>query len=569
MNAARLALLLLLLCSPSTFSPAAANPEQLWIVPLTSGQTIEQAWDAGAIILDRFPEALLVADDGSAEALAAAGFDLEGPVSLPAGKAVTLLRPRRPASDAPARSDTAVDVDAIAAVPGISVLWSDGCNVLVQAEGAFENAPPVLDLGKKVLSTTPMRRPRLPLRSDRFELPSDILEPTEFPPEIDPIVAEADPSDYFRWIRYLSGADPVEIGGTPFRFMTRYTHFWHCDKAEEYVYERFVDMGFTSVEYDTFQVGTSYARNVIATLPGTVTPERIYILCGHVDSISENPMLDAPGANDNASGTAVVLAAAEILKDYEFRSTIRFCAFTGEEQGLYGSGHYANVVQAAHDSILGVVNCDMVAYWDDDYGLLIQGPTWCALLMHIMEEACARYTGLATQHMYAAWGSDHVSFLRSGYPACMAIELDYHSYPHYHRTTDFAHHNSAAFGTDVLRASMATIAYLARVVGPRGASDAAEPGALPVLASGPNPFAESTVLRFALATPGRVNVSIYDVAGRLVRELVNEARPPGSHRVIWDGRDRSGREVGAGVYFTRLVTEDVSKAGKLIRVCPQ
>jgi hypothetical protein len=568
MNAARLALALLLLCSLSTSSSVAANPAQLWIVPLANGQTIEQAWDAGAIVLDRFPQALLVADDSSVEGLAAAGFDLEGPVVPAAGNTVALLRPRHPASGVPAPS-AAVDMDAIAALPGVRVLWTDGCNVLVEAEGAFESAPPVLDLGKKVLSTTPMQRPLLPLPVDRFELPSDILEPTEFPAEIDPIVAEADPTDYFRWIRYLSGADPVEIGGTPFRFMTRYTHFWHCDKAEEYVYERFVDMGFTSVEYDTFRVGTSYARNVIATLPGTVTPEHIYILCGHLDSISENPTLDAPGANDNASGTAVVLSAAEILKDYEFRSTIRFCAFTGEEQGLYGSGHYANVVQAAHDSILGVVNCDMVAYWDDDYGLLIQGPTWCALLMHIVEEACAQYTGLSTEHMYAAWGSDHVSFLRSGYPACLAIELDYHSYPHYHRTTDFAHHNSAVFGTDVLRASLATIAYLAGVVGPRGASGATGTAGLPTLASGPNPFAQSTVLRFALAAPGRVNVSIYDMAGRLVRELVNEARPPGSYRTSWDGRDGQGREVGAGVYFTRLVTEDVTNTGKLIRVRSQ
>jgi hypothetical protein len=64
-----------------------------------------------------------------------------------------------------------------------------------------------------------MQRPRHPLTDDRFELPSDILEPTEFPPEIDPIVAEADPSDYFRWLRYLSGAEPVQIGGSPFRFM--------------------------------------------------------------------------------------------------------------------------------------------------------------------------------------------------------------------------------------------------------------------------------------------------------------------------------------------------------------
>lgn len=86
--------------------------------------------------------------------------------------------------------------------------------------------------------------------------------------------------------------------------------------------------------------------NVVATLRGTqpASAERYYVVSGHYDSMCGSPtdaQCDAPGANDDASGTAAVLELARVMSRYEFEATIVFMAVAGEEQGLYGAIHFA------------------------------------------------------------------------------------------------------------------------------------------------------------------------------------------------------------------------------------
>ncbi|MBK8167572.1 MAG: T9SS type A sorting domain-containing protein [bacterium] len=68
----------------------------------------------------------------------------------------------------------------------------------------------------------------------------------------------------------------------------------------------------------------------------------------------------------------------------------------------------------------------------------------------------------------------------------------------------------------------------------------------------PNPFNPRTTIQFAIPTDGAVRLTVFDVAGRLVRTLVDENRPQGSHEAVWDGRDATGREMGSGSYLARL-----------------
>jgi len=102
--------------------------------------------------------------------------------------------------------------------------------------------------------------------------------------------------------------------------------------------------------------------NVEATLPGAVDPEESYLLCGHFDSISEVAALRAPGADDNASGTALVVAAARALSGTRFEKTLTFVCFSGEENGLRGSADYAARFSKNGSPPLGVINADMVGY---------------------------------------------------------------------------------------------------------------------------------------------------------------------------------------------------------------
>jgi hypothetical protein len=84
--------------------------------------------------------------------------------------------------------------------------------------------------------------------------------------------------------------------------------------------------------------------NVFAVLKGTTNPERVYVVSGHYDSMCTSPtdaICDAPGANDDASGTAAVVEMARVMSKRKFDATIVFMAVPGEEQGLLGAAYYA------------------------------------------------------------------------------------------------------------------------------------------------------------------------------------------------------------------------------------
>ncbi|MFQ5599373.1 MAG: FlgD immunoglobulin-like domain containing protein [Candidatus Krumholzibacteriia bacterium] len=80
----------------------------------------------------------------------------------------------------------------------------------------------------------------------------------------------------------------------------------------------------------------------------------------------------------------------------------------------------------------------------------------------------------------------------------------------------------------------------------------------------PNPYNPSTTLRFDLPARGFVDLSIYDVSGRLVRTLVRTTLDPGSHEVVWDGRGNGGEPSASGVYLYRLVTAGDAHARKMV-----
>jgi peptidase M28-like protein len=105
--------------------------------------------------------------------------------------------------------------------------------------------------------------------------------------------------------------------------------------------------------------------NVMATLHGTdpASADRVYVVSGHYDSrVTDvmNATSDAPGANDDGSGTSAVLELARVFAKHPTDSTIVFVAFAGEEQGLYGSNHFAEVAKAAGWNIQGVLNMDII-----------------------------------------------------------------------------------------------------------------------------------------------------------------------------------------------------------------
>jgi hypothetical protein len=115
--------------------------------------------------------------------------------------------------------------------------------------------------------------------------------------------------------------------------------------------------------------------NVVATLPGTqaASKDRLYVVSGHYDSRVTDVMnytADAPGANDDASGTAAVIEMACVMARHKFDATLVFMTVAAEEQGLYGAGHFAREAKANKVNIAGMLNNDIIGSSHDEKGKL-------------------------------------------------------------------------------------------------------------------------------------------------------------------------------------------------------
>src|SRR4051794_15161726 len=197
--------------------------------------------------------------------------------------------------------------------------------------------------------------------------------------------------------------------------------------------------------------------NVVATVHGSVAPERIYVVTGHYDSrVTDvmNATSDAPGADDDASGVAVVMELARVMARHRFPATIVFAAVAGEEQGLYGSTHLADVLATAGADVQGMFTNDIVGSSNGQGGaaphdvrLFAEGvptsetPAQAAIRQAVGGEndsparRLARFvrsvadngaTGMDVQVIYRRdrylRGGDHIPFLQKGFPAARFTE---------------------------------------------------------------------------------------------------------------------------------------------------
>ncbi|MBS1793069.1 MAG: M28 family metallopeptidase [Acidobacteria bacterium] len=103
--------------------------------------------------------------------------------------------------------------------------------------------------------------------------------------------------------------------------------------------------------------------NIVATLKGTTDPSRVYVVSGHYDSMCTSPsdaQCDAPGANDDASGSAAVIELARVMSKRKFDATIVFMTVAGEEQGLLGATYFAKQAVEKKMNIEGMFTNDII-----------------------------------------------------------------------------------------------------------------------------------------------------------------------------------------------------------------
>jgi len=215
-------------------------------------------------------------------------------------------------------------------------------------------------------------------------------------------------------------------------FQTRYSFADSNVAASQWLYDKFQEFGLDSVAFDSFphpENPSSWQRNVVGVKYGDMEPDRVLVIGGHFDSVVYGPGTDpytwAPGADDNGSGTTGTLEIARVLKDFPTDKTLYFVPFAAEEQGLYGSSHFAEEASNNYMDIVFMLNMDMIGYehfppWDVD----IETNSSSTDYVDLMGEMAILYTDSIVPELYYTTSgySDHWSFLTRGYKAVLVIE---------------------------------------------------------------------------------------------------------------------------------------------------
>ena len=251
--------------------------------------------------------------------------------------------------------------------------------------------------------------------------------------------------------------------------------------------------------------------NAVAIQRGTERPNDVVIITGHIDSRVSDVMdaaKDAPGANDDGSGTAAVIEAARVLSKRKFPGTIVYAALSGEEQGLHGGKIMADYAKAQGWNVVANLNNDIIGNScgsdgvcnDKQVRVFSEGPRWqghedlAALqrslggendspsrnLSRFLDSLAERLPQIGLDVMQV-WrndrhgrGGDHTEFLNAGYPA-VRFSVAVEDYDHQHQ--DLRVENGVKYGdtideldfaylTKVVKLNVAALAWLANAPPP-------------------------------------------------------------------------------------------------------
>jgi hypothetical protein len=261
--------------------------------------------------------------------------------------------------------------------------------------------------------------------------------------------------------RELSGDTSTIIGGTPYTITTRHYNSPSNPKAAQYIYEKFQSFGLSA----RYQNNNSTNINVLAVKPGIKYPNQYFIICSHYDDMPyypANPL--APGADDNGSGTCGVIEAARILSNINLDYTIVFATFDEEEAGLLGSKAYSDSAYLHGDSIVGVINLDMISYDgnNDSKSFLVTNTNSSGFADEVISALRVYVPTLyPVKYFDNTANSDHASFWAHNWKAIMSIEDENDFTPYYHTPNDKFNTLNIPYYLKMARGAIAALACFA------------------------------------------------------------------------------------------------------------
>ena len=379
--------------------------------------------------------------------------------------------------------------------------------------------------------------------------------------------------------KIVSAVSQDSVRASILRLQRMYTRYTTTDSnkivAVNWIKNKLLSYGCDSVYFQYFN--NNYGPNVVGVKKGYLYPsiKKYCLIGGHMDDVPSSGY--APGADDNASGTIAMLEAARVMKDYLFENTIYYVAFNAEELGLYGSDSFATRAWRNNDTILGVLNFDMIGYvtpsnpnrdtMNTHYTTAVPG---CSVFVCNFFKAVAdTYTQLKirlVRNTGTSGSSDHASFWKRGYKAMLGIERQLT--PAYHTTGDtIGPHlytncgvNHLPFATKVIQTGAAALAKLAVPVHIVGIEE--KQGLVKnnfrVFPSVGNSFK----IQCPPANEKGYRISIYNALGQVVHNF-NSLDNGTLH---WNGIDKNGNPLPAGVYFVDFRFDDKSIVRRVVLI---
>jgi hypothetical protein len=329
---------------------------------------------------------------------------------------------------------------------------------------------------------------------------------------VESLLAEFNTDSLNSQVQKLSGEIPVIVGGQSHIISSRLYNQPGNVLTFKYAKEQFIQAG---LEIDSL-VFSNNGKNLFGIKKGTLFPERVCIIGAHYDNLPTGTF--APGADDNASGCAVVLESARIMSEMEFPNTIIFELWDEEELGLIGSTAYMAQQQIHGDSLLGYINLDMLGWDGNDDNLTevhVRPIANSIRLMQMVVDCNELYNiGLNLEIVNpGSVNSDHFPFWQKGYSA-VGINEEYIGdfNPNWHQTTDvFSAFNHAYFEAN---SRLAIVSFATLALNKSGNLSDAEIISSSILF--PNPASDIIYVQFEQAILNKLSISITDNLGRKV-----------------------------------------------------
>jgi Zn-dependent M28 family amino/carboxypeptidase len=210
-----------------------------------------------------------------------------------------------------------------------------------------------------------------------------------------------------------------------------------------------------SIQSQSYLFEGKEVRNIIATHPNKHAHEETILVGAHYDTVP-----GSPGADDNASGVAGMLELARLFSDHPTARTLKFVAFSNEEDGLIGSQVYSRWAKERGERIVAMISLEMIGYYTDEFhsqkypaGLRLFYPdtgNFIGVVGHLrymglvwkVKTALKKHSTVPVESLAGvSWIrgielSDHASFWREGYPALMITDTAFYRNPHYHTSMD-------------------------------------------------------------------------------------------------------------------------------------